>query len=233
VTLAALLLASALLAPPANVPVELYFVRHGQTVSNATGRYNAAGLNKLTATGEKQAQAVAKALAGIRFDAAFVSPSLRAEITAAPTLRQHRMVAFIAPEFNECCTEHGAARRRPASRRLPMDGPAKAPASLGGLVQVDPMNSRLYAPANYADGMLQVSVAAERTRALLRHVQKSQGVFRELIVGHSAQGARFLDLMLGRKPTPDIELKNGVIVVLRAEVGQPFRLVRKIENPYR
>ncbi|MHB8634973.1 MAG: histidine phosphatase family protein [Fimbriimonadaceae bacterium] len=219
--------------PPSSVPVEVYFVRHGETVSNATGHYNARSLNELTAAGAAQATSVATTLAHVAFDLAIVSPSLRAEKTAAPTLREHHLIATIWPEFNECCTEHGAARRKPASAHLGRGARVTAPSSLASLLRVDPSDNRLYAPANYADGLLQVQVAASRTRALLMHVQKPRGVFRVLIVGHAAQGSRFLDSMLGRRPVGDIELKNGVIVILRAEPGKQFKLVRKIENPHK
>jgi hypothetical protein len=104
---------------------------------------------------------------------------------------------------------------------------------VAAVLRIDPTDSRMYTPANYADGINQTQIAAERSKALLRHVQKDHGVYRALIVGHSAQGSRFLDLMLGRKPIGDIELKNGVIVVLRAEPGGPFKLVKKIENSVR
>lgn len=233
ITQAALLLGFAFLRgnTPASVPVEIYFVRHGETVSNATGRYNASGLNKLTAAGEAQARFVAQALVRVSFDAAIVSPSLRAEITGAETFREHSLAATIWPEFNECCTEHGAARGKPASKRLGRGSAVTVPTSLTSVLRIDPTDSRLYAPAGYADGLVQTRISADRCRALLAHVRKTSGVYRLLIIGHSAQGSRFLDLMLGRKPIGDIELKNGAIAVLRAESGGQFKLVRKIESP--
>lgn len=221
------LLAVLLLALGGAPGQEIYFVRHGETVANATGRYNGSTLNKLSAAGEAQVQAVAKALAQVHFDAAIVSPSLRAQLTAAPTLRELRLTAVVWPEFNECCTEHGAARLKPPSPRLRFGGKASIPASLAEILRLDPADNRLFAPADYADGIAQTRLAASHVRRLLADSR----LHRILIVGHSAQGSRFLDLMLGRKPIGDIEIKNGGIYVLREQPGGTFKLVSKIENP--
>ena len=211
--------------------VEIYFVRHGETIANATGRYNGRTLNTLSATGEAQARSVAQALHGISFDAAIVSPSLRAEVTAAETLSEHGLTATIWPEFNECCTQHGAARLKSASKRLGLGTTVTVPISLASVLRIDPTDNRLYAPANYADGLVQTQIASSRIRTLLGHEHKPSGVYRLLIIGHSAQGSRFLDLLLDRKPIGDIELKNGEIVILRAVPGGAFKLSSKIDNP--
>src|SRR5579863_1945060 len=121
-------------SPAAPIVQEIYFVRHGETVANATGKYNGATLNKLSPTGEKQAAAVAKELAGVQIDAAIVSPSLRAELTAAETLREHHLKATIWPEFNECCTEHGEARKLPASKRLLKGAAVTVPSALSAIL---------------------------------------------------------------------------------------------------
>lgn len=214
---------------PSAVPkhdVEVYFVRHGETVANATGKYNGSTLNKLSAVGEAEANAVARALKNTRFDAAWVSPSLRAELTAAPTLRDHHLVATIMPAFNECCTEHGAARLRAASKRLGRSATAQAPHELADVLRAT--DERTYAPANYADGITQTKIAAKELKDAADHGRFS----RILIVGHSAQGSRFLDVLLGRKPIGDIEVKNGEVFVLRMQANGNFKLVRRIENPY-
>lgn len=212
---------------PRGIVQEIYFVRHGETVANATGRYNGSTLNKLSDAGERQARAVAQLLAKVHFDAAVVSPSLRAELTAAPTLRTHHLVATIWPEFNECCTEHGAARKKPASKDLPLGAAINVPRQVADVAKLARAEDRLYAPANYADGLKMVAASATHVRFVLRNPD----IHRLLIVGHSAQGSRFLDSMLGRKPIGDIEIKNGWVYVLRSGPDGAFRLVQKIANP--
>ena len=68
----------------------LYFLRHGQTDNNKEGRMQGRVDIPLNAAGRAQAQAAAKMLADVRFDAVYASPLGRAVETAA-------LVAGISP----------------------------------------------------------------------------------------------------------------------------------------
>jgi broad specificity phosphatase PhoE len=211
--------------------LEVYFVRHGETVSNATGIYNAAGIDTLTPKAIAQANAVASRLASVHFDAAIVSPSPRAERTALPTLKELGTVARVWPEFEECCTQKGAARSKPASRTLPTGGKVKVLPEFKGFVTTDPAHDIMFAPANYADGEVQTRLAYDNFLKSFGSARPTQGaVFRVLIVGHSAQGSRFLDLLLGRKPIGDIQLENASITVLSRVPGGHFKQISHWAN---
>ncbi len=221
-------------APVVNVPMafEVYFVRHGETVSNATGVYKDSTLNVLTPAGEAQAKFVAQTLKDIPFDAAIVSPSLRAEKTAAETLREHHLVATIWPEMNECCTQHGAARNEVVSYRLPKGGAVTVPKGFADILQVGDGDTTMFAPKSYSDGIVQTTIAATRFDAFFSHqVKPGTRVYRVLVVGHAAQGSRFLDLLLWKKAIGDIEIKNGSITILHREPGTKFILMKTIINP--
>lgn len=66
--------------------MKLCIVRHGETAWNAEGRVQGQLDIPLSATGEAQARAVARALAHERFDAVYSSDLLRVRQTAQPTV---------------------------------------------------------------------------------------------------------------------------------------------------
>lgn len=62
----------------------LYLVRHGQSTYNAQGRIQGQSDSSLSALGQKQALAVARAMAGLPIEALYASPLRRAFQTAEP-----------------------------------------------------------------------------------------------------------------------------------------------------
>ncbi len=60
----------------------VYFVRHGTTASNETGRFQGATDTPLGEMGQKQADALAERFRGMPVDAVYCSPLLRARQTA-------------------------------------------------------------------------------------------------------------------------------------------------------
>ncbi len=67
--------------------MELYLVRHGQTASSRENRFTGSSNPPLTAVGEAMAESFARAYAGLRWEAIYVSPKLRALQTAEPLCR--------------------------------------------------------------------------------------------------------------------------------------------------
>ncbi len=68
--------------------MRLTLIRHGQTESNAAGRFAGWADTPLTAHGEAMAEALAQAYAGVAFDAVYSSPLQRARNTAAPLAKR-------------------------------------------------------------------------------------------------------------------------------------------------
>ncbi|MCL2586764.1 MAG: histidine phosphatase family protein [Firmicutes bacterium] len=59
----------------------IYFVRHGETVFNATGKWNGFVDTTLTAKGAKQAVDLGRKIKDVKFDLVMCSPALRARQT--------------------------------------------------------------------------------------------------------------------------------------------------------
>lgn len=63
--------------------MECWLVRHGESTWNSAGRFQGALDAPLSPRGQAQAAALAAGLAGVRFDALYTSPLIRARDTAA------------------------------------------------------------------------------------------------------------------------------------------------------
>ncbi|KAJ1487293.1 histidine phosphatase superfamily, partial [Baffinella frigidus] len=67
--------------------VEIWVVRHGETVENTTRTIAGQNASGLTPRGVKQAVLVAKRLQGIHFSAIYISDLSRTKQTADPIIR--------------------------------------------------------------------------------------------------------------------------------------------------
>ncbi len=177
-----------LIAALALTPKSLTFVRHSETVANATGRYNARTLNVFSAKGEALVLALTERLVKEPLpDAIYVSPSPRALRTIAPYLRRTGQRATVWPLLYECCTERP---RKPEAKGFAYGAKVEIPSDLRGLFVVVPGQDRLPAPKDYGEGLAQVRRTVEGFRRL-------QGG-RVMLVGHSAHGGLFLKAITGK-----------------------------------
>ena len=64
--------------------LRLYLVRHGETAASREGGYSGSGNPPLTEAGQQMAQSLADTYADLEWQAAYVSPMLRAQETAQP-----------------------------------------------------------------------------------------------------------------------------------------------------
>jgi broad specificity phosphatase PhoE len=83
--------------------MKLLFVRHAESMGNASGEYSTAEADSLSPQGEGQAQALATCLSSWRFDKIIVSPRQRALETITPYLAGTDQQAEIWPEIAEAC----------------------------------------------------------------------------------------------------------------------------------
>ena len=179
------LLATLVLAPT----VHLTYIRHSETVANATGRYNAKTLNVFSAKGEKLvSELTPMLLKAPKPDLILVSPSPRALRTIAPFLRRTGLKATVWPLLYECCTERP---RKPAAKTFPYGAKITIPADLAGLFVVKPGYDRFPAPKDYGEGLAQVNAA-------VREFRKGFHGGRITLVGHSAMGGLFLKALTGK-----------------------------------
>ncbi|RYG36261.1 hypothetical protein EON81_10355 [bacterium] len=181
------LLALVALAP---ATTDLVFVRHSETVANATGKYNSRTLNVFSVKGQKLVDTLTEQLVKAqRFDAIVVSPSPRALRTIAPYLARTGQKATVWPLLYECCTERP---RQPEAKSFGFGATIKVPSDLNAeSFTIIPTENRLPAPRGYGEGLAQVraSVAEFRQRFAGKRV---------LVVGHSAHGGLFLKALTGK-----------------------------------
>ncbi|CAN5468647.1 hypothetical protein BH11ARM2_BH11ARM2_14340 [soil metagenome] len=182
------LLAFVALLPPS--PATLVFVRHGETVANATGKYNSKTLNVFSEKGQKQVQALTRTLLKEpKFDQILVSPSPRALRTIAPYLDATGQKAEIWPLLYECCTERP---RQTEAKSFLYGAKITIPSDLDPSRFVIFSNDDHFpAPRNYGEGLVQVRVGVEI-------FQRRFGDRRILVVGHSAQGGLFIKGLTGK-----------------------------------
>lgn len=106
------LVALALFQPGISLALDVYIVRHAETLANVTKEYTAFNQRHFTRKGEQQITALTRALAPHRFDAVIVSPAYRVLRTVQPYLAATGTRAEIWPELDECCWQADRANDR-------------------------------------------------------------------------------------------------------------------------
>ena len=81
--------------------MRLLIVRHGATANNAEARYTGQSDVPLSPLGERQVEAVARALADVRLDAIISSDLVRARSTAEAIARYHQVPVLLDPDLRE------------------------------------------------------------------------------------------------------------------------------------
>lgn len=193
---ASIVLAALTLLVAIRPSIDLTFVRHGETVANATGLYNSRTLDAFSAKGEAEVAALTKSLRSQRFDLILVSPSPRALHTIRPYLEATGQRATVWPLLYECCT--GRRPRGAHPTRFVWGGQIRLSAQDRRVFRIDPAESRLPAPSDYDGGLAQVQacVAEFRTRCAGKRV---------LLVGHSGHGGQFFFALTGKR----FQVKNA------------------------
>lgn len=167
---------------------DLTFVRHAETVANATGRYNARTLNALSDKGRQQVAALTRILvAQPPFDEILVSPSPRAMMTIAPYLQSTHRKATVWPLLYECCT---GKRNATKPTTFKWDGAVSVPKDLAPYFVVR-SGDRLPVSPDWGAGLAQVQETVAAFRANLAGK-------RVLLVGHSGHGGQFLHALTGK-----------------------------------
>lgn len=194
----------------------IYFARHAETVANAGGHYNSATVDQLSSKGLSSLPVLTEELSSLQIDEIRVSPMRRAMITVLPYLQAAQRTAVIWPELAECCYQRN--RAVPPSTNLPRGGNVLVPAGEERWFLAE-SGAHTYEPANYADGLAQIRLAAERIRTEFGGSGKNV-----LLVGHSLAGSRLLELLTGRPPQGHLAIINAKVSSLQANVDGSFHL---------
>jgi broad specificity phosphatase PhoE len=198
-------------------PAEIVFVRHGETVANATGRYKTSTLNAFSQKGLNQVARLTAKLQGNSFDDILVSPSPRALKTVAPYLQRTDQVAEVWPELYECCVQKGAAKQKPAAPSMQFGSEIAWPETFDGLFRFRPGANRYILAPTFNDGRRQIKLAWQMLLEEFSGTGK-----RILIVGHSGQGGEMISMLTGgrrislanAKPVRLIETRPGLFTIL-------------------
>ncbi len=100
-------------------PTTLYLVRHGESEANAAGVFAGQTDSPLTERGRRQAEAVAEALADIKFDRIITSDLSRTRETAEAIARRQGVPVEVYPELREIDVGERAGRPFDEARGLP------------------------------------------------------------------------------------------------------------------
>lgn len=170
---------------------DLTFVRHGETIANATGKYNSKTIDTFSKKGEAQVKALTQKLLKEKpYDIILVSPSPRALKTIAPYLKEIHRQALVWPLLYECCTS-----KRPANAHATKFTYSKQQVDVPSLIAPQFRIGRydIYLPnsPDYNAGLAQVS-------ASVAFFKKTYAGKRVLIVGHSGHGGQFLHAFTGK-----------------------------------
>ncbi|MBS1713707.1 MAG: histidine phosphatase family protein, partial [Armatimonadetes bacterium] len=143
-------------------PCRLTFVRHGETVANATGKYNSRTIDTFSAKGAKQVRTLTAALQKLpKFDLILVSPSPRALRTVAPYLQATGQKATVWPLLYECCT--GRPSGKPASR-FDWGGKIVLPKDIAGLFRLAP-GAKYPSSPTWEAGLAQVEASVRQFKS--------------------------------------------------------------------
>lgn len=179
------------------------YVRHAETIANATGKYSNATLNTLTEKGNQQVELLAKTLPR-RFAGIYVSPAGRCLRTIAPYLKATGQKATIWPELLECCHQRGAERNKPAGP-LQYGPKITVPQELKPYFIIEPGHEREIASPTYKAGLRQIDMAAARIRKLPANESF-------LLVSHSIAGARLFEALTGQPNRTKIDNARPITI---------------------
>jgi broad specificity phosphatase PhoE len=215
----------------------IYFVRHAETVANASGEIGGGGPienhDTLTVLGEKQVEELTSYLIkeNIKPDLVIVSPTSRTQKTIEPFLIASKMTAQIWVELNECCGQD------PTGDPLPTERPKST-----WKMKIERLSDNFtfrnsediyyWWPQSYEEGLFMVMTARER---LLEQFNQSGKTV--MIVGHAVNGGIILGLlqgydMLTTKPTKPAYLMNtGVQKLVQDTITGKFTVKMNINKP--
>ena len=206
--------------------LDLYIVRHAQTLANVTKNYSQANQMAFSEQGHREIAELMGKLENRRFDQVLVSPTWRTQHTIAPFLAQRDAVGEIWPELEECC--YHTNRSAPVSDPRPRGGRISIDSDVAErFIYRDGTASHWYNAKNYADSEQQVGEATDLLRLRFGGSRKSI-----LIVSHFHTGAWMIADLVGDRAAHKIALQTGKLTHLRQQPDGRFRIVSLNEERF-
>lgn len=177
------------------MPTRIYYVRHAQTVANATNTYTTATESQFSELGNNQKYKIDTILQSYSFDKIIVSPTWRTQNTVYPYLKSTNQKAEIWPELTECCWQSDTSSPTTAVFPVIPWGAEISVIDNGFFSFKRPSANREYnwEAKNYKDGINQCRLAADSIKTLFGG--KGLNI---LIVGHSIQGRKMIEILTGK-----------------------------------
>ena len=204
--------------------LEIYFVRHAETMANVSGMHNTQTSSTFSQRGEEQIKALTSQLQGHQFDAILVSSLPRALNTILPYLQVSNQTAEVWPELAECCWQ--SPQRSPAKGELIADAPITlSQEQLGYFTFRNSASQFDYRNDSYSDGVARVRQAVKFIKQ--RYFGTDQTI---LIVAHYHSGQVLFSELLGvpRQQLPS--LRNGELLHLHQDDAGCIQLMPSLSG---
>jgi len=219
--------------------LEVYYLRHAETMGNASARYekmkpkdqpaNWNSYDAFSDLGEQQVATIVDTLRGYHFDVIVASPTWRTMQTVLPYLKAHNMIAEIWPELTEfgnpSVLRRGGTVRADLLRGAPLtitDDMTNWFRLRGPTVTYQCKGPRCDAEAN-------ALTAASEELLTERFGNSGTSV---LVVGHSVAGAALIRYMADMAPEANFWLRNAAVSHLRQQPDGTFTLIMLNGEPY-
>lgn len=202
-----------------NKGLDIYYVRHAESVGNRTGDYSGDNQRLFTPEGEKARKTLVEALAPYHFDHILVSPLYRARQTILPYLQASGQMAELWPELAECYWERGSDITDPDD--LEHGDEIMLEEEHVPFFAFRPDGHYFIGRYNAPDGAALVKSAVDLL--LERYGQSGKTL---LLVGHFYAGRGLIETLLGYKDDdPSISLENTTVSHLRQLPDGTFKLL--------
>ncbi len=203
--------------------LDIYLIRHAESMGNVTGDYSEENQNTFSPKGLEQVAGVPEKLKGYTFDKILVSPTWRTQMTILPYLKAAQLKAEIFPEIEELdCGIHG---NETPSESLSRETPVQIVAEGQDCFTETPDLLR-YDPRNKEDGLAILQLGVELLKEQFGGTEASI-----LLVTHSCTGGRLLELLLGLKPKGMLSPNNAALSHLRQKDDGTFELLMYNDEP--
>lgn len=220
-----LLLAVFSVFAPTGWALDVYLIRHAETMGNTTGDYSPVNQMTFSPHGLEQVARIAEKLKDYQFDCVLVSPTWRTQQTILPYLKSKGQKAEICPEVEE--VDCGITGDIAPSESVPRGTAVEIVEGAEDLIACrDEVSKRRYAPTSKAEGVRQMELGVELVKQRFGGTDQ-----RVLIVTHSCTGGRLIELFLGLKPSGRFSPKNATLSHLRQKEDGSFELVSLNEKP--
>ncbi|MBN1493440.1 MAG: histidine phosphatase family protein [Candidatus Omnitrophica bacterium] len=208
-----------------NKGLDLYYVRHAETVANRTRDYSWPNQENFTIEGNEAREALIEKLAPYRFDHIIVSPAFRARHTILPYLKSKALIAEIWPELNECYWERISLMTALADMRR------------GNVIIIGEEHTPFFSLRKDGQYLIKSDSAEDGARLVQSAVDRllkeySQSGRSILVVGHFFAGRGMIETLLGdNNPIGDISLDNAALTHLRQTPDGSFELLMLNDVP--